>query len=325
LKICLLVEDYGPPWDEGYKNFAKYTAEMLGKMCLNADVIRSVEFSPDRVDDYDLIHNFNHKIRVGSLVRWKAFCPVIKEFAKLDIEGILDYFDLLPTVIKSNFILTTTEYLRRDIARLFPWKKIECLPIPFPVDSFVPYDKSASRQSLGLDLHYDEKLVVYTGRINKHRNLDLFFAASTLFAERCKFALAISHQIPSNLVIPRNIIIIRNVSEVRKLYSAADLLVYPTKRRGSIEPPLTILEAMSTGCVVAAMRNPITSDVISDGYNGFLFSDLSDLSQIIEKMIQKEKIFDAIKGHAMQSIRTRYDLEAISRQYLDFYKKVQNR
>jgi glycosyltransferase involved in cell wall biosynthesis len=94
---------------------------------------------------------------------------------------------------------------------------------------------------------------------------------------RVKLALSLTNITSRKLIELKKFLIMNRVKfivvkDIRLFYSSVDLLVYPVEREGAVEPPLTLLEAMSNGCAVAAYKNMITSKLILDGYNGFLFS-----------------------------------------------------
>ena len=59
------------------------------------------------------------------------------------------------------------------------------------------------------------------------------------------------------------------------------------------------LEAMSVGCITVSHRTPDTELIIEDKKNGILFSDISELPDIIKKC--KEGAYDDIPKNAMQT------------------------
>lgn len=62
------------------------------------------------------------------------------------------------------------------------------------------------------------------------------------------------------------------VADIRDRFQRAEALIMPTFFEGM---SLTILEALSLGCIPVASRASSASEIISDGYNGFLF-DVGD-------------------------------------------------
>ena len=62
------------------------------------------------------------------------------------------------------------------------------------------------------------------------------------------------------------------------LYNNIDIFISPSKLEGG---PVPVLEAMLSNCFPIASKTGFCPDVISDGYNGFLFDVDSDYSEVI--------------------------------------------
>lgn len=61
------------------------------------------------------------------------------------------------------------------------------------------------------------------------------------------------------------------------------------------------LEAMSLGCIVISPRTPETEVVIEDKKNGLLFSDVSELPEILNKC--EEGVYDKISNNAIETAK----------------------
>jgi len=144
--------------------------------------------------------------------------------------------------------------------------------------------------------------------------------------EKIKLILSLTNVKPEELAqlkeyLNMNQIKLLTVKDVRLIYSSIDALIYPVKREGAIEPPLTILEAMSCECIVMAYRNIVTSKLILDGYNGFTFSDSEDLAKIIRHLIDG-RLDGRIAENARKTIVKSYDSSMLCKSYVRLYEQI---
>jgi len=334
LRIAFLVESWGPPWNEGYKNLAKYIFNML-KNDIDISVFSyNKPLSNRRWNNYDLIYVFNYPHTLDTLLK---FIPlrgkIIKEVAKreLDIDIKTHAKNLLIGKIYWRAIITTTKLLEYELKRIFRTSKhIYYLPPPIPTDYFKPFDPNQSRRILELD--HDKFYIGYTGMLNKHRRLDLLINAIKLLNKNNNIELLLSITNVSDrnqITLLRELMKIKatsiklvKVNDVRIFYSAVDLLVYPVEREGSIEPPLTVLEAMSCGTIVAAYKTPATQIAISNLIDGFLFKDHTELALIVKKVLTEEINKNEIKRNARFKVISRFRDGVLKKKYLKMLKKL---
>jgi len=119
---------------------------------------------------------------------------------------------------------------------------------------------------------------------------------------------------------PSQVVFVKT-NDVRLIYSSLDALVYPAEREGSVEPPLTILEAMSSECIVIAYKNIVTSRFITNGYNGYLFSNAEDLAKIIKNVISG-KVDENVASNARRTIIKNYGSHTLNKSYIETYKLI---
>lgn len=323
LNLVFLVRSFKEPWNEGYKNIAKYIYEMLkNTSLLNICVLQSNEVDNIELYNFDLIHIFNYYLPLTFYIKKIKLCPIIKQNAKRDLNRV--------RIIMRNFLaaglwdvfLTTTPLLKREVKHSFPWKKVHFLPPPIPIDHFKRLRKKNCLLSFGINLKNEEKIVVYTGRVNKQRMISWLGYVRQQTCKNVKILIAISES-PQNFIIKGdNVTFIPFVKDIREIYSIADLLIYPVQREGAVEPPLTVLEAMSCGCIVAAYKHPITSNLILNGYNGYLFSNPKELVQIVNKVTAKGFDGEIIGKHARETIARNYSFSVLQKHYIDFYERI---
>jgi len=333
LRVAFLVESWGPPWNEGYKNLAKYMYEIL-KTHLNIDVLEK-NSSLVKQHSYDMIWIFNYPENLTTIfkllnLKKRVNNAIIKEVAKKELD--VGFRSKIKTLLLRrklwDVIVTTTGILKSELTRFIDDRRIFTLPPPISTDYFKPLDKYKSREIFGFE--EDKIYVGYTGTINKYRRLDMVFKAIKNSAlKNVVFVVALANIQRKDLGavirevrkawIPLRFVI---THDVRILYSSLDLLIYPVEREGSIEPPLTVLEAMSCGTPVAALRNPITEKIIRDRLNGFLFSSPYELTTIIEGVSEATLNKNKIYVNARERILEMFDSKKLERIYLEFLKTL---
>jgi glycosyltransferase involved in cell wall biosynthesis len=82
----------------------------------------------------------------------------------------------------------------------------------------------------------------------------------------------------------------------------------------------SVLEAMSTGCLIVASNTPPVQEVIEDGVNGLLvdfFSPAAIAERIIEALDNPDQT-TTIRQQARQTIQERYDLSKLLPQHIDW-------
>jgi len=130
--------------------------------------------------------------------------------------------------------------------------------------------------------------------------------------------------------IERNLqIIYRRLSTKEKvsLYSNADVILFPFSKsyKGAVDPPLTLLEAMSCGGIVVASKVLSIPWVVRDGYNGFLYTSSIGLSKNIEQVFNMSSTRkNVLRRNAIRTIRDRFSISKISKQLLSFYEEILN-
>jgi len=87
---------------------------------------------------------------------------------------------------------------------------------------------------------------------------------------------------------------------------------------------LKLLEAMSSECIVVVPRNIDTESVIQDNYNGYLFSTLAELRDIVPKCLKQKG--DEIGKRARNTIKDKYlsDLDTFTDKWNHVFNYVSN-
>ena len=110
-------------------------------------------------------------------------------------------------------------------------------------------------------------------------------------------------------------------SELIQRYSQYDMLLFPTPRFEGL--PMTIIEAMANGLTVIASDIGGPSDIIEDGRNGFLVTpgDPVSMADKIEKIIINPSLAAEIGLSAIETVRKKYTLDNMLKEYENYLKK----
>ena len=109
------------------------------------------------------------------------------------------------------------------------------------------------------------------------------------------------------------------------LLRIADVFVCPTELREGI--PRALLEAATAGRPIVATRMPGCTDVIRDGWNGFLVPPHAPrvLAERILRLLRDRKTANAMAAEAAKFARQEFNLAMTVARYAAVYEKLLNR
>lgn len=89
----------------------------------------------------------------------------------------------------------------------------------------------------------------------------------------------------------------------------------------------SLMEALSTGCIVVASKTPPVEEVIAHGVNGFLtdFFSPEAIADSIEQALASSKTLDAMRKAARETIVNRYSLDTVMPQYVGILENLMNK
>ena len=193
----------------------------------------------------------------------------------------------------------------------------------FDKNRFNETDKS----NLKKDLNIDSKFVItYTGRFVEFKGFDLVYHSFVKLVEELpdKVILlliggrdpihptGLSEQEEIDLLGNRNIVNVGYTSEVEKYLAITDVFLFPSKKEGL---PVCIVESLSMGVPVVTLEERGNSDVVSNGFNGYLVKSVSksnDIAKIVEKLMYLDMNRDILDMLSLNCLKNR---EAYSRSF----------
>lgn len=113
-----------------------------------------------------------------------------------------------------------------------------------------------------------------------------------------------------------------NSSHIEKEYASHSVFIMSSRSEGF---PLALIEASACGLpLVSFACNQGVSEIIQNGYNGFLVSQVGDirgLSDFICELIEDEKLRKRIAAHSLES-SNRYRLDKIKAKWIKLFHQI---
>ena len=244
----------------------------------------------------DIIHVFNAHFPVFSLYGKIKRKKVIAQFFGNPHFNILKQF----RVPKAIDMYITTSIENKWFSDLGIYNS-QCVNPPINTNLFKPEDKTTARKKLNLP--EDKFILLYLGNLSEVRFSPDFIERVKFLKEPNNLLLILANYVntywQNNNAFHNKNVLIRNevLNEKQKvlLYSAVNAFILPfSKKMNSykhvfiIDPPITMLEAMSCGVPVIAPDVFSIPKIIKNEYNGYI-TPLGDFEMIDEIMYNLSK------------------------------------
>lgn len=238
--------------------------------------------------------------------------------------------DIYRQVADKNITMVAVSYwLGKRIKQSGIWPgRVETIPNGIDTKVFYPIDRGTAKKNLGIAKDAKVLLYIAEGGINnpfkngilfynmlKHLPCNLNFKAVVL---GCDFAECLH-----NSAIPIiNSGYISDIKILRAYYSAADLLVYPTKADTF---GLVVAEAMACGTPVLATNVGGVTEQIIEGQNGFVVELGIDEKALAKKVVNffsvdQDKMCD--QGDIANFVKRKYSNIKMANAYYNLYSDM---
>lgn len=176
-----------------------------------------------------------------------------------------------------------------------------------------------------------EKILLFVGRLGKEKNIPFLLEAMRHLLENGQNVRLVIvaggpeeenlKKMAAELGVASAITFAgrKPFDQVVQAYREADLFVFAsmTETQG-----LVILEAMSTGLPVVAVRATGVEDVVEDGRNGFLTSaDTVEFARAIQKVLSNEELYRTMSANALHTA-SEYSSEKQAQKLVRAYEQV---
>ena len=246
----------------------------------------------------DIIHLFNAHFPVFALYGKMKRKKVIAQFFGNPSFNILKRF----RVPKSVDMYVTTSIETSWFYNL-GINKFQCVNPPLDTKLFKPEDKATARKKLNLP--EDKFILLYIGNLSEVRFSPDFIESVKFLKEQNNLLLILANHVNAywqseDTCSNKNVILKREILDEKKkalLYNAADAFILPfSKKMDSykhvfvIDPPITMLEAMSCSVPVIAPNVFSIPKIIKNEDNGYItpLGDFEMIDEILHDLLKDE-------------------------------------
>lgn len=285
MKICL-IGHYEKYRNEGGRNIAYCIAEELSKC---HDVMRLYVWDIScwrkiRAFHPDIIHYIPDTLLAFAL-------PGILSFPYKDAKTVLSmhhfpafkphslYFKKLMHIFKPDIILTQSYESEQTLAKL--GHKICFLPNGVNIEKFVPASENTKkklREKYGLDK--TKFIILHVGPIRRNRSVKIFSKIQqedndnqVLIVGRSGRSMSIERDVYKSLINGGCVVWTTYLKNMEEIYALSDCYIFPVvDKLGSVEMPLSVMEAMSCNLPVITTKFGALTRVFKEG-DGLIFVD----------------------------------------------------
>jgi len=243
---------------------------------------------------------------------------------------------------KKNYILTTNRSLQRFLINelgAHP-ENVHFAPYPINTDLFKPLESREDlREKYGLP--EDKLIIAYVGSLSPARGLtDLIKAFPKILSHIPEALLYVSyprregekeherrvHSLSGDLSRRGKIVLDGPSGNVQEIYSFADIVALPFVRPYWVDPPLILLEAMSSGAVLVSTPIGAMAEVLRDHENAYVAKagDPSALADKIIEALDNPGESEKIAQRARETIVHTYSYGVVGERLLRIYDSILN-
>lgn len=233
---------------------------------------------------------------------------------------------------KYKKIIAVSGGVKKEIMNYYnvPDDEIVIIPNGVNIEEFKPDEKSKMRVREKYGIREDEIVLMFSGYEFKRKGLRYIIEALPLMERNLKL-LVVGKSDPkpfqnlaNKLGVSDNLIFTGFVPEIKDYYAASDIYVFPT----AYEPfGLVITEAMACGLPVITSKSAGAAELISDGCDGLLLNEPSNVDEIagkIKLMVEDESLRRHMCRNARKTAEN-YSWDEIAKRTMEVYEEVAKR
>jgi len=294
MRICL-ISAFDGNLDEGMKNVAYNLGQQLSQhhqvSYLNVGCIRSRGFWQSlRKANPQIIH-YTHGPSLVSLALMKCarfYCRNAQTVISATQPRITGLGRRFASLLQPDLILTQST----ETDRLFERLRCRTCFVPNGVDTerFVPVTKDAKqalRRKYGVD--QQKFVILHVGTIGEKRNLSVLGKMQTEGEHQVIIVGSLAHRADPGIaqrMEEAGCLVWRSYfPHVEELYALSDCYIFPVRHRlGSVELPLSVMEAMSCNLPVISTHFGGLPDVFREGHGLYLAEEEGEFSIILSQL-----------------------------------------
>lgn len=257
-----------------------------------------------------------------------SHCPYLKNPSRKDLSYSV-YHQKQLAYRKGNIIFTACSRWLMELAKQSPLTqghKVVSIPNPIDTGIYLPKDKNAIREKMGLPT--DRKIVLFAAMkaSDKRKGIDYLIEASRLVARQRNDLLFLvagtnGEEIAAQFSLPTQSIGYVAPHDMPDLYNAADLFVTPSLQDNL---PNTIMEAMACGTPCLGFRTGGIPEMIDHQRNGYV-ANYQDAKDLADGLLWTLFGADAgtLSSNARRKVMEHYTQETVAQQYKEIYERKQ--
>ena len=180
------------------------------------------------------------------------------------------------------------------------------------------------RQRRNLELKAGSFIIGFLGTLTAEKGIEDFITVSKRLGKRNYQYIVIgdgSDKTAMKQEIPEGLFT-GFVLDVRKYLKVLDILLFPTHHYEATS--IAILEAQAMGIPVLAYDKGGTREIITHGYNGFLYKegDWRGMVRDAEMLNENRKLLREMGRHARQKIEEEFNIEKQGKEFVKFFKSL---
>jgi glycosyltransferase involved in cell wall biosynthesis len=232
-----------------------------------------------------------------------------------------------------KFVVVDRQVERELAAVGIPFEGLTFIPNGVDTNHFTPLAEKTDwfklRTALGLSL--DKQVVIYVGRLERIKGVDVLLRAWRLLCEDfCEAHLVIVgsgserhtlQQLVSSMSLSNEVTFAGEQSDILTYLRAADIFILPSRSEGISN---ALLEAMACGLPALCSAVGGTVGVIRDQENGLLFESENEfaLSQGLSRLLRRKDLQIELGLKARQTVIDHFSLDVVTQKYEQIYAQL---
>jgi 1,2-diacylglycerol 3-alpha-glucosyltransferase len=266
---------------------------------------------------------FTHHTQYDQYTR---YVPIIRKRAKKFLYDFLKNF-----CNKCNLIIAPSQSIQRVIRSYGTKTPIQVVPNGIDIKRFQTV-KGISTPRILSRLKPNYKIILYTGRVAREKNIDFIVKALKIAITEYPevylvivgngSALKSLMKLTARIGLTGQVIFTGKVSynQITNYYHAADFFMTASKTEVH---PLVLLEALASGLPIIAVDAIGTSDIITENKTGYLTrEDLDEFAKKIVYLLKNPVRLNMMSEEALRKSKE-YSIPATAKKMVKAYKKAQ--
>jgi 1,2-diacylglycerol 3-alpha-glucosyltransferase len=255
-------------------------------------------------------NKYTHYILNGKIIRPKAVERMVRIYCNV-----------------CDQIVAPAAYVKEELISFGVRKPITVIPNGVNTAQFKPSKNDYLKRKLGLKK--SDRIILCVTRIAKEKSIDFLIKTFTKFSEKFPNAYFVIagdgsekknlQELIDRLNINNKIIMLGLIpyEDVPQIYNGAEVFVFAsqTETQGMV-----VLEAMSSGLPVLAVRDRVFEEVIESGKDGILVEKTEkDFNENLKKLLKDENLRSKIAKNARKKAE-KFSLDEIAKKFEVLYK-----